>query len=108
MPCAIHLDHEYPEAEKDLSWTNEAKRLVLTDRNDTYGNPKEDFDGTAKMWSGLLGEYLKKDLDAPMVALMMTALKLRREAHKHKPDNIVDAHGYLLTHEWIVKGRKPV
>jgi hypothetical protein len=38
---------------------------------------------------------------------MMTALKLRREAHKPKPDNIIDAHGYLLCAEWMQTGIKP-
>jgi hypothetical protein len=39
---------------------------------------------------------------------MMTALKLRREAHKAKPDNLIDAHGYLLCAEWMATGKKPV
>lgn len=37
----------------------------------------------------------------------MTALKLRRHAHKAKDDNLVDAHGYLLCAEWIEKGSPP-
>lgn len=39
---------------------------------------------------------------------MMVGLKLSREVHKHKADNVIDAHGYLLCYEWAVSGKRPV
>lgn len=90
-----------------MTHADEGARLVLGDRNEAYGNPDADFSGIALMWSGLLNTVLKRHLTASDVALMMTALKLRRHAHKPKADNIVDAHGYLLCLEWIEKGERP-
>lgn len=85
-----------------------AADLVLGPRNADYGSPHPDFSGIALMWSGLLNTVLSRQLTAQDVALMMTALKLRREAHKPKADNIVDAHGYLLCLEWINEGAQPL
>lgn len=91
----------------ELSYSAQAKLLVGQDRNKDYGNPANDFAATGKIWSGLLSAKLTSDITASEVALMMAALKLRREANKHKPDNIIDAHGYLDCAEWILKGEFP-
>jgi len=90
-----------------MTHADKAAELVLGDRNNDYGSPHADFAGTALMWSGLLNEKLKERITASEVALMMTALKLRRQAHKDKDDNLIDAHGYLLCAEWIQKGERP-
>jgi hypothetical protein len=84
-----------------------ACRLVLGERNDDYGSPRGDFEGIAKMWSGLLYDKLKADITCEEALLMMAALKLRREAHKSKRDNLVDAYGYLLCYEWAATGERP-
>lgn len=84
-----------------------AAELVLGDRNTDYGNPKEDFTGVALMWTGLLQAKLRAPITPEEVALLMVALKLRREAHRPKADNLVDAHGYLLTLEWMRNGKAP-
>lgn len=90
-----------------MTHADTAIKAVLGDRNADYGDPHPDFAGIALMWSGLLNTKLNDRITARDVALMMTALKLRREAHKPKDDNIVDAHGYLLCLEWIAKGKRP-
>ncbi len=75
---------------KDLA--EEAINLVYGDRNEDYGHPHDDYSRTAELWSALLGV----SITAHEAALMMVLLKLSREMNKHKDDNMVDAHGYLL------------
>ena len=89
------------------SCVDEARRIVLGERNSSYGNPAEDYTKTAKMWSGLLQPILKRDITAQEAILMMVLLKLSREVHRSKRDNLVDALGYLLCYEWALTGQKP-
>lgn len=81
--------------------------LVLGDRNQAYGTPYDDYLKTAKMWSGFLAHKLKIDITPQEAIIMMVLLKMSREAHLHKDDNIIDAHGYLLCLEWVISGKRP-
>jgi hypothetical protein len=78
-----------------------AWNLTHGDRRKAYGTPAVVFAGYAKIWSGLLAKKLREDLTAGDVALMMTGLKLAREANSPGTDNVVDAHGYLIMHDEI-------
>lgn len=97
-----------PDAPQVNASMTEAWRLTHGDRRSAYGTPAMVFAGYAKMWSGLLAKKLRPgvDLDATDVTLMMTALKLAREANAQRDDNVVDAHGYLIMHEEIKEERK--
>lgn len=90
-----------------MTHADTAHGLVLGDRNADYGNPHADFAGVALIWSGLLNAKLKDRITPVEVGLMMTALKLRRHAHRPKDDNLVDAHGYLACVEWIERAERP-
>ena len=90
-----------------MTHADTAHKLVIGCRNESYGPPDADFAGIALMWTGLLNTVLKRPLTKVDVALMMTALKLRRHAHKPSNDNLIDAHGYLTCLEWIESGQKP-
>ena len=104
LPTAHNLDRETtPMPTKNVC--QEAEELVLGDRNSSYGNPADDYAKTAKVWSGLLNPILKRDITPQEAMLMMVGLKLSREVHKHKHDNIVDAIGYLLCVDWSLNGK---
>ena len=90
-----------------MTCADKAIKLVLHDRNATYGDPADDYRKVAKIWSGLLAPILKRDITPQEAILMMVGLKLSREVHLPKEDNIIDAHGYLLCYEWAKSGQRP-
>lgn len=82
-----------------LTVLQEASDLVNGERNQDYGNPVHDFQCTVDMWNAYLqrrGILLPNDmkLEPHDLANMMILLKMSREAHQHKRDNLVDAAGY--------------
>jgi anti-sigma factor ChrR (cupin superfamily) len=79
----------------DRTILEEADYLTKADRQSSYGDASEDFVVIAGYWSLYLGDRLSELLTDKDVAMMMALLKIRREQHKHKRDNIVDACGYL-------------
>jgi len=74
----------------------EANGLVHGNRGVDYGHPYVDYECTAAMWRSLIKR--RYGVDVPMTpdfaCLLMVAVKLSREAGKHKKDNLVDAAGY--------------
>jgi len=88
---------EQPEAPESL--LDEANRITTSDRQDDYGHPSQDFARTALLWTGILAGRLREgQFVSPMdVPLCMIAVKLARQAHRHKRDNLVDIAGYART-----------
>jgi hypothetical protein len=78
---------------------DEAKRLTSDDRQADYGHPRDDFFRTAHMWTGILSGKLREGetIAASEIPLCMIAVKLARQAHLHKRDNLVDIAGYART-----------
>ena len=89
----------YNADENKKSYTESAKTLIENDRQEQYGDPKENFNNIAKMWSVILNT----EVTAKQVCLCMSSLKVCREAYKSKEDNIIDAIGYLALIEEIEK-----
>ena len=68
-----------------------AGKAVLTDREEVYGKPENNFTKIAFLWS----MYLDTDITAAEVAHMMILLKIARaDTGKYNPDNYVDIAGY--------------
>ena len=76
---------------KHIKIIDEAKRLVSTRREATYGNKKANHKNIAKLWSA----YLDKTISTKDVALMMALLKIARtKLGDHNEDDYVDLVGY--------------
>ena len=64
--------------------------LTHGERNEAHGDPADNHDRIAKIWSVLLGV----ELDGAQVALCMAGLKLARLAYKYSDDSFVDLCAY--------------
>ncbi|MGD0090112.1 MAG: DUF6378 domain-containing protein [Planctomycetota bacterium] len=65
---------------------------IVQGRRRQYGHPAHEFARAAGMWSIIIGSQVTP----AQVGLCMAALKICRECHRHKLDNIQDAIGYLI------------
>lgn len=81
--------------EKGETVLQEAQRLISTDRNHSYGHCLDDYSKVAGMVSALLAGKLKEPLTAEDAVLFMVCVKISREVHLHKRDNVVDGCGYF-------------
>lgn len=79
-----------------------AARLVDDERATDYGHPLDNLDRAARIWQVILG----CPVTAEQVALCMVGVKIARQVHREKPDNIADAIGYLLTYSMIGEERE--
>ena len=75
----------------------EAQDIVSGQRQEHYGKPEDSFQSIANYWSYYLHKVGRHTLGPADVAKMMILLKLAREEHQHKRDNLVDIAGYTLT-----------
>ena len=81
----------------DDTLLTEAYNLVTGDRQKSYDHPAVNFDRIARLWS----VALDKEITPEDVAVCMVLVKIARQVHAPKRDNIVDAIGYLLTLEAV-------
>jgi len=75
-------------------------KTLREQRQPDYGEPRACHYAIALAWNALIMQKLKAtdgdaSLDERMVALMLAAMKLVREAYHHKQDNLDDARTYL-------------
>jgi len=75
----------------------EADRLTGADRADAYGPALPQAERFAAIASAVTGCDIKPE----HFPLLMIAVKLSRESHGHKRDNLVDIAGYARVAEQI-------
>jgi len=71
-----------------------ANKITSEDRQEQYGHPKDSMTKAAIIAS----EICNKTITAQDVAKIQIALKLARQSHKAKTDNLVDLCGYA----WVL------
>ena len=77
----------------------EADNIAGEDRSRDYGHPLVNHQRIAAIWNVQLGGILTAPITPRQVCLMMIGLKLAREVHRPKRDNLIDIAGYVKTCE---------
>lgn len=76
-----------------------AEEIIHGDRERTYGDPGINLRRIASFWNAYLSnKTIDNDefvIDEDDVAMMMVLLKIARQQHEYKEDNLIDAAGYL-------------
>ena len=75
----------------------EASSLTSGARNKTYGPPVIDYGRVVAIFNAITGNSLTPEQGL----LFMLCVKLSREMHLHKRDNLVDACGYLRLYSML-------
>lgn len=98
------VSHTYPPE----SILQEAQRIVHGDRGDAYGHPIDNFTQTANLWNTTFAAKLREGaaFTAEDVALAMIQVKVSRQTHVPKRDNLVDIAGYAETHQMVTEERQ--
>ena len=79
----------------------DAQRLTSHDRQETYDHPLDNHQRIADYLNIFLGDQLSWALTARQAALMQIFVKLAREQHCQKRDNLLDIAGYARCVEMI-------
>ena len=74
----------------------EANKLIYGDRNKDYGHPRDNMQAIATLWNNYLAAKPDnfKHITPKDVTMFMILVKVAREAHLPKRDNLVDIAGY--------------
>ena len=86
---------KYPSSFRSF-FLKEVEKLICKDRNESYGQPYENMDSTAKMLQAYLGNRTGESITASDVAIFGVILKLGRLRHDPKHlDSLLDIAGYV-------------
>lgn len=86
---------KFEQIKKTKTILEEAQSLVYGDRQESYGSVTDNFTKIAQLWSPILNTPITPE----QVGLCMIAMKIARECHKPKRDNLTDIAGYAATIE---------
>jgi len=78
---------------------------TLNEREKNYDTPTNNFKRIADFWNTYLKNRANPDADISPedVGWLMVLMKIAREQHVHKDDNLVDAVGYIICVEKIIE-----
>jgi len=90
-------------AEAPVTILQEAQALVHGERSADYGHPADDFAAVAEAFNAYIKKkyYIVNLLESADVPIFQMIVKIMREAHKPKRDNLVDIAGYAATLEMV-------
>lgn len=84
----------------------EAQRLTHGPRQADYSHPLDDYTRTAALVNAALRHKLRVNLEPEDLTIIMLLVKVSRQMHKPKRDNMVDAAGYSWCTDEIIEERK--
>lgn len=78
---------------------------TLNEREKNYDTPTNNFRRIADFWNTYLTNRTNPtaDISPEDVGWLMVLMKIAREQHAHKDDNLVDAVGYIICVEKIIE-----
>jgi len=81
-----------------------ARDIIFGDREKTYGHPAINLRRIAGMWRSYINHKygVKTPLTEEDICWMMVLLKMSRQMHEIKQDNLVDAIGYLALIDRVI------
>lgn len=80
----------------------EAEAIIAGARETDYGKAEDSFQVIAQLWNTYIEDNQKRgggQLSGRDVALMLILMKVARDGHKSKRDNLVDIAGYAALAE---------
>ena len=84
---------EVEAALRKQSILTEAQSIISGSRNEAYGDHERECERIAAIWNVLVEG---RTITADLVDMMMVTMKMVRETHRSKRDNLVDMLGYLM------------
>jgi hypothetical protein len=96
IPPHLRTSEQQLEHESILE---EAFRLTHGPRAADYGHPLDNMGLTAAIVSAILSRKLKESISADEMALVLVGVKLARQLHRTKRDNMTDIAGYA----WVAQ-----
>lgn len=93
---------DYAQTSQRGDILKKALAIINGERQNQYGSPEDSFELIASFWDTYITTKLKS-LDPEKyiiitpkdVAILMSLLKIARESHQHKSDNLIDIAGYI-------------
>ncbi len=92
-----------PEPEANI--LEEANKITHGDRREAYGHPLDDFTKVAGAVNAMFASKLKEEFSAEDIPIIVALMKIARQMHLPKRDNMVDLAGYAWVSQECIEER---